>query len=130
MPVRHQYIEAIWGQSKQTLATHGNAIRNSYSIVLPCQHIISLDIFLNLFTQVQHYGSVNLSIPRGGAALAFSEPMGRTQCPEAVTYSACCSIVSTMTTTTWGAQNCSLAWVAFPPHARNTYMRLRFHGFL
>ena len=43
------------------------------------------------------------------------------------TYNACCRTISTMTTLMWDAL--LLAWVSFPPHARNSYVGLRLHRF-
>jgi hypothetical protein len=63
------------------------------------------------------------------ARLRFGEPMAHNGLPDAVTYSAYCSIVSTMTTTMWG-EGCSLAWIALPPNTCNSNVRLRLHGFL
>lgn len=50
------------------------------------------------------------------------------QNPEVVTYSACCSLISIMTTISWGEQNI-LAWITFPPHTRDTYVWLCLHCF-
>jgi hypothetical protein len=53
--------------------------------------------------------------------------MARIQHPDAVTYNAYCSTVSTMTTTAWDMIDL-LARIALPPDTCNAHVRLRFHG--
>jgi hypothetical protein len=38
-----------------TFTTHGDTIRNSYSVVLPCEHVVLLNVLLDFLAQPKHY---------------------------------------------------------------------------
>lgn len=39
-----------------TFTAHGNAIRDTNGVVLPCQHVVILNMLLDLLSQIQHCG--------------------------------------------------------------------------
>jgi hypothetical protein len=47
-----------------TFSTHRNAITHSNSVVLPCEHVVLLNMILDLFPKVQHCSIISPLAPR------------------------------------------------------------------
>jgi hypothetical protein len=42
-----------------TFSTHCDTIAHSDGVVLPCEHVVLLNMLLDLFPKVQHYGMIS-----------------------------------------------------------------------
>ena len=93
-----------------TLSTHCDSIRYTNRVVLPCQHVVVQDVLLDFLPKIQHYpSSVHYVETILACIAAFA----------CVTHSACCIIVSTVTTNPKSILTCKDC----PPTRRSQFPR-------